>query len=100
MQVTEAEDGAQALEAVESVKPDLIILDIMMPHVDGFEVCQKLRENVRTAFVPIMMLTASADETSRTTGFLLGTDDYVTKPFAVSDLNERVMRLLRRTYGM
>jgi type IV pilus assembly protein PilB len=100
MQVTEAADGDQALEVVESIKPDLIILDIMMPRVDGFEVCQKLRENVRTAFVPIMMLTASADETSRTTGFLLGTDDYVTKPFSVTDLNARVMRLLRRTYGM
>jgi type IV pilus assembly protein PilB len=100
MQVTEAEDGVQALEAIESVRPDLVVLDLAMPRLDGFEVCRKLRENVRTAFVPIMMLTASADETSRTKGYLLGTDDYVTKPFAIPELNARVTRLLQRTYGM
>jgi DNA-binding response OmpR family regulator len=63
-------------------------------------VCRALRENVRTAFVPVLMLTASADQTSRTQGYLVGTDDYMGKPFLPVDLNLRVTRLLRRTYGI
>ena len=77
-----------------------MITDIMMPRVDGFGLCQRLREDIRTAFVPVMMLTASADEAFRTKGYLIGTDDYVNKPFSVPDLNARVLRLLRRTYGL
>jgi type IV pilus assembly protein PilB len=95
-----AMDGVDALEKVTQEPPDLLILDVMMPRMDGFAVCQKLREDVRTTFIPIMMLTANADEGSRTKGYLVGTDDYVTKPFAVPELNARVMRLLRRTYGL
>jgi DNA-binding response OmpR family regulator len=68
--------------------------------MDGITLCQKLREDFRTAFIPIMMLTASADESNRTKAYMVGTDDYITKPFAVPDLNARVMRLLRRTYGL
>jgi DNA-binding response OmpR family regulator len=86
--------------AVENLKPDLVVLDVMMPGMNGFEVCQKLRSNLQTAFIPIMMLTGNTDEASRTQGFLVGTDDYMGKPFSVPELHARVSRLLRRTYGM
>ncbi|MBI3329544.1 MAG: Flp pilus assembly complex ATPase component TadA, partial [Nitrospinae bacterium] len=95
-----ASDGLEALAVIAQQPPDLIILDVMMPRMDGLTLCQRLREDIRTAFVPIMMLTANTDEADRTKGFLVGTDDYVTKPFSVPDLNARVMRLLRRTYGL
>ncbi len=95
-----ASDGEEALAAVEENIPDLVISDVMMPKMDGITLCQKLREDFRTAFIPIMMLTASADESNRTKAYMVGTDDYITKPFAVPDLNARVMRLLRRTYGL
>jgi type IV pilus assembly protein PilB len=95
-----AADGVEAVEQVAQEAPDLVVLDVMMPRMDGFAVCQKLREDVRTTFIPIMMLTANADEGSRTKGYLVGTDDYLTKPFSVPELNARVMRLLRRTYGI
>jgi DNA-binding response OmpR family regulator len=84
----------------EKQPPDLVVLDVMMPRLDGFETCTKLRQNVRTAFVPILMLTASADEMSRSKGYLVGTDDYMSKPFQPLDLKLRVTRLLRRTYGV
>jgi CheY-like chemotaxis protein len=95
-----AGDGEEALQLVEENTPDLVISDVMMPKMDGITLCQKLREDFRTAFIPIMMLTASADESNRTKAYMVGTDDYITKPFAVPDLNARVMRLLRRTYGL
>ncbi len=95
-----AANGREALEKVESLRPDLILLDVMMPEVDGFTVCQKLRENVRTTFIPVIMLTANPGEESRTKGFLVGTDDYMNKPFSVPELLARVNRLLRRTYGL
>ena len=95
-----ASDGVEALTVIEQHPPDLVISDVMMPRMDGLTLCQRLREDMRTAFVPIMILTANTDEADRTKGYLVGTDDYVTKPFAVSDLNARVMRLLRRTYGL
>jgi Response regulators consisting of a CheY-like receiver domain and a winged-helix DNA-binding domain len=95
-----ASDGVEALALIAQQPPDLVIADVMMPRMDGLTLCQRLREDMRTAFVPIMMLTASTDEADRTKGYLVGTDDYVTKPFAVPDLNARVMRLLRRTYGL
>ena len=82
------------------VKPDLVILDVMMPGLTGFEVCERLRQDIRTAFIPILMLTANTDEQSRAKGFMVGTDDYMTKPISVPDLHARVSRLLRRTYGM
>ncbi|MGH8058293.1 MAG: ATPase, T2SS/T4P/T4SS family, partial [Candidatus Entotheonellia bacterium] len=98
--VLTASDGVEALAAMGQQPPDLLILDVMMPRMDGLTLCQRLRQDIRTAFVPIMMLTANTDEADRTKGFLVGTDDYVTKPFSVPDLNARVMRLLRRTYGV
>jgi type IV pilus assembly protein PilB len=95
-----ASDGVEALELANLRPPDLVILDIMMPRMNGFDTCQRLRQNLRTAFVPILMLTASADESSRTQGYLVGTDDYMSKPFLPIDLNMRITRLLRRTYGI
>ncbi len=99
-EILTAGDGEEALRMVEEHIPDLVISDVMMPQMDGITLCQKLREDFRTAFIPIMMLTASADESNRTKAYMVGTDDYITKPFAVPDLNARVMRLLRRTYGL
>ncbi len=92
--------GPDGLRAVEEHKPDMIILDVMMPGMSGFEVCKKLRSNLQTAFIPILMLTANVDEASRTDGFVAGTDDYMGKPFSVPELHARVKRLLRRTYGV
>lgn len=99
-QILAARNGPEGLASVETLKPDLVILDIMMPGMSGFEVCQKLRSNLQTAFIPIMMLTGNTDEESRTQGFLVGTDDYMEKPFSVPELHARVTRLLRRTYGL
>jgi len=99
-EIVEAVNGTQALAEVAAKTPDLIVLDVMMPGMSGFEVCQKLRSDLRTAFIPILMLTANTDEDSRTQGFVVGTDDYVGKPFSVLELHARVRRLLRRTYGL
>ena len=98
--VTTASSGAEALERVQRELPDLVILDVMMPEMDGFAVCEALRANVRTAFIPILMLTALDDADSRTHGFLAGTDDYLSKPFSRVELSARVRRLLQRSYGM
>jgi DNA-binding response OmpR family regulator len=100
VEVFTAFDGQDAVEQAEKTPPDLVVLDVMMPRMDGFETCQRLRQSVRTAFVPVLMLTASADEASRTKGYLVGTDDYMSKPFMPPDLSLRVTRLLRRTYGI
>ncbi|MGH9862495.1 MAG: response regulator transcription factor, partial [Candidatus Acidiferrales bacterium] len=99
-EIITAGDGAEGLAKVEKVKPDLVVLDVMMPKMNGFDVCQKLRGNIQTAFIPILMLTGNTDEESRTKGFLVGTDDYMNKPFSVPELHARVTRLLRRTYGL
>ena len=100
MDVLQATDGFDALEKVVESTPDLVVLDVMMPRMDGFETCRALRSKIRTAFVPILMLTASADQDSRTKGYLIGTDDYMAKPFLPLDLKLRVAKLLRRTYGI
>ena len=97
--VQTASSGREALEHVEQDKPDVILLDVMMPEMDGFQVCEQLRGNVRTAFIPILMLTALDDSSSRARGFLAGTDDYIAKPFARAELLARVRRLLERSYG-
>ena len=88
-----AVDGAEALEIARNEKPDLIILDIMLPKIDGFEVCRILR---REMTVPIIMLTARTDETDRIMGLDTGADDYMTKPFSIRELLARVRALLRR----
>jgi len=97
--VTLAADGAEALHLAEQHPPDLVLLDVVMPQLDGFEVCARLRANLRTAFVPILMLTACDDTAQRERGFVVGTDDYIGKPFSHSELIARVRRTLQRTYG-
>jgi DNA-binding response OmpR family regulator len=95
-QVTTAVDGASALEAARRETPDLVILDIMLPEMDGLEVCRQLRREQNTATTPIMMLTAKGDEIDKVVGLEVGADDYVTKPFGRRELLARVRALLRR----
>ena len=95
-QVITAADGASALEAARRETPDLIILDIMLPEIDGLEVCRQLRRENITATTPIMMLTAKGDEIDKVAGLEVGADDYVTKPFGRRELLARVRALLRR----
>lgn len=94
--VTTAADGSTALEAARRETPDLIILDIMLPEMDGLEVCRQLRRESSTAMTPIMMLTAKGDEIDKVVGLEVGADDYVTKPFGRRELLARVRALLRR----
>lgn len=95
-QVITAVDGASALQAAHRETPDLIILDIMLPEMDGLEVCRLLRRENNTATTPIMMLTAKGDEIDKVVGLEVGADDYVTKPFGRRELLARVRALLRR----
>ena len=88
--------GVQALKLVKEDRPDLIILDLMLPELDGLEVCKKIRMNADTAMIPILMLTAKAEESDTVIGLELGADDYVTKPFSPKALVARVKALLRR----
>ncbi len=90
----EAYDGEQAYETAINEKPDLILLDIMLPKMDGFTVCRKLRETIST---PILMLTAKEEEVDKVLGLELGADDYITKPFSPRELMARVKANLRRT---
>ncbi len=89
-------DGKEALAAVQSLVPDLIILDLMLPGINGLDLCRMIRDNPATAFVPIIMLTAKADEVDKIIGLEIGADDYVTKPFSVKELVARVRTVLRR----
>lgn len=95
-QVITVADGASALEAARRETPDLIILDIMLPEMDGFEVCRQLRRESNTSTTPIMILTAKADEIDKVVGLEIGADDYITKPFGRRELLARVRALLRR----
>ncbi len=95
-QVVTVADGSSALEAAHSESPDLIILDIMLPGIDGLEVCRQLRREHQTATIPIIMLTAKGDEIDKVVGLEVGADDYVTKPFGRRELLARVRALLRR----
>ncbi len=95
-QVITAGDGTSALNAVHNEHPDLIVLDIMLPGIDGLEVCRQLRREDDTAMVPIIMLTAKSDEIDKVVGLEVGADDYVTKPFGRRELLARVRSLLRR----
>ncbi|HLZ64538.1 MAG TPA: response regulator transcription factor [Ktedonosporobacter sp.] len=94
--VVTAADGSSALEAARSEEPDLIILDIMLPGMDGLELCRQLRRESSTATTPIVMLTAKGDEIDKVVGLEVGADDYVTKPFGRRELLARVRALLRR----
>ena len=94
-EVVTAGDGEEALKKARAVIPDLILLDLMLPEVDGLEVCKILRRDPRVSGIPIIMLTAKAAEIDRVLGLELGADDYVTKPFSPRELVLRVKRLLR-----
>ena len=94
--VTAVNDGAQALEAVDAHLPDLVILDVSMPHVDGLTACRMIREKHRS--LPILMLTARHEVSDRVAGLDAGADDYVVKPFALEELSARVRSMLRRTH--
>jgi len=89
-----AMDGTEALNAMERELPDLVILDIVMPNMDGFEACRRIRER---SLVPIIMLSARGDASDKVKCLNLGADDYITKPFGVSELMARVRSVLRRT---
>jgi two-component system alkaline phosphatase synthesis response regulator PhoP len=95
--VLSAKDGENGLAAARKHSPDAIILDVMMPGLDGWEVCKRLRTDPATSALPILMLTAKAEEGDRVLGLELGADDYVTKPFGVRELLARVKALLRRS---
>jgi len=95
-EVDVAQDGRGALAVVRDTPPDLIVLDLMLPGMDGLVVCQTLRANPATAAIPIIMLTARGEEAERIAGLELGADDYVTKPFSPRELTARVSALLRR----
>ena len=90
-------DGASALKSVLTETPDLLILDIALPHMDGIEVCRRLRQTRTTATLPIIMLTARGSEIDKEVGLDAGADDYITKPFERHELLARVRALLRRT---
>lgn len=94
--VTTAVNGPAALATAESEGPALILLDLMLPGMDGYEVLQRLRRNERTASIPIILLTARREEEERIKGFEVGADDYITKPFSARELTLRVEALLRR----
>lgn len=94
--VVTAKDGAQGLSAARREKPDLIVLDLMMPEMDGLDVCRAIR---RESNVPIIMLTARVEETDKLIGLELGADDYLTKPFSPRELVARVKVVLRRASG-
>jgi DNA-binding response OmpR family regulator len=96
-EVETANDGPSAVEKAKNIEPDLILLDIMLPGMDGFEVCRTLRKDMS---VPIIMLTARDDEIDRVVGLEVGADDYLTKPFSMRELIARVKALLRRVHIM
>lgn len=94
-QVSEAVDGLDALKQLEKQNPDLILLDVMMPNMNGFDVCKKLRKSGNDT--PIIMLTAKGEEIDRVVGLEIGADDYVQKPFSVRELLARIKAILRRS---
>jgi DNA-binding response OmpR family regulator len=95
--VTTAADGAEALKKARTQMPDLIVLDVMLPEMDGFEICKVLRQDAATAKVPIIMLTAKAAEIDRVLGLELGADDYLTKPYSPRELLLRIKKILSRS---
>ena len=92
-----ASTGAEALREARAALPDLVVLDLMLPELDGLEVCRRLRRDAASAAVPIIMLTAKADEVDRVVGLEMGADDYLVKPFSPKELVARVRAILRRT---
>lgn len=91
-----AGDGEDALDAVKAEHPDIVLLDLMLPGIDGLEVCKTLKGDAQTSPVPIIMLTAKSQESDKIVGLELGADDYVTKPFSPRELMARIKAVLRR----
>ena len=89
--------GREALKRIAEKPPDVLVLDLMLPHVDGLEICRRLRADESTAGIPIIMLTARGDESERIVGLELGADDYLAKPFSPNELVARVRALVRRS---
>ena len=96
-QVMEAADGMQGLRTAQKEKPDLVLLDLMLPGMDGLEVCRTLKGAPATSALPIIMLTAKAEEVDKIIGLELGADDYMTKPFSPRELTARIKAVLRRS---
>ena len=94
----DANDGKEALDLAKKEFPELILLDLMLPVLDGFDVCKELKRERKTANIPIIMLTAKTQETDKIIGLELGADDYVTKPFSPKELIARIKAVLRRTH--
>src|SRR5437588_3227784 len=92
-----AATGEDALDLILKGPPNLILLDLNLPGMSGFEICRRLREESATARVPILMLTARADETDKVLGLNIGADDYITKPFSMRELVARINAALRRS---
>jgi DNA-binding response OmpR family regulator len=96
-QVTKCSSGAEAVRQVRASPPDLVLLDLLLPEMDGLEVCRRLRQDSATASLPIVMLTAKGEEVDRVLGLELGADDYVVKPFSPKEVVARVRAVLRRS---
>jgi two-component system alkaline phosphatase synthesis response regulator PhoP len=96
--IIEAQDGLSAVSLAKSEKPDLVVLDLMLPGMDGLEVCRTLKNQHHTAGIPIIMLTAKNEEIDKIIGLELGADDYLTKPFSPRELIARVKAVLRRSH--
>ena len=92
--VEEAENGHDAIKKVKSFKPDIIMLDVMMPEMDGYECCKVLKENPETEDIPIIFLTAKTRTTDIIQGIRVGVDDYIMKPYDFEDLYQRMMKML------
>ncbi len=97
--VSTAVNGQSAITTAVEERPDIVILDLMLPGIDGYEVLARLRQNERTASIPVILLTARREEEERIRGFEIGADDYVTKPFSPRELILRVEALLRRSHA-
>jgi two-component system alkaline phosphatase synthesis response regulator PhoP len=96
-EVVTALDGEQALEKLKMEKPDLIVLDIMMPKLDGYEVCKAIKSDPETRQIPVILLSAKGRNVDQKMGFDVGADDYITKPFSPRKLVERINQLLGQT---
>lgn len=99
LEVLVATDGQEGLRRAQTALPDLIVLDLMLPVIEGLEVCRQLRSGGRTKDIPILMLTARSEEVDEIVGFQMGADDYVTKPFKIKPLIQRIKALLRRKHN-
>ena len=95
-----ATNGEEALALIDSHKPDIVLLDIRMPGLDGLQLCRAIRADANTAAIPIIMLTAKGEESDRIIGLELGADDYITKPFSPNEVVARIQALLRRARGL